>query len=159
MTSTAIAGSIGHTQAGAARSGASTVDAAESPVPLVSIVETCAAKASRRGLKRVGLLGRRFTMEAPFFADVFARHAITVVSPGERDRVALHHLYVEQLLRDETRPELIALVERLRDHERVDGVILGGTELPLLLRDETIAGLPTLDTTALHVAAIIERLR
>jgi aspartate racemase len=137
--------------------------AAQSPVPLLSIVETCAAEASRRGLTRLGLLGTRFTMEAPFFAEVFARHAITVVSPGERDRVALHHLYVVQLLRgefrEETRRELIAMVERLRDNEHIDGVILGGTELPLLLREETIAGLPTLDTTALHVAAIIERLR
>jgi aspartate racemase len=61
--------------------------------------------------------------------------------------------------REETRRELIAMVERLRDNEHIDGVILGGTELPLLLREETIAGLPTLDTTALHVAAIIERLR
>jgi aspartate racemase len=51
------------------------------------------------------------------------------------------------------------VVERLRDREHIDGVILGGTELPLLLRTDTIAGLPTLDTTAHHVAAIIERLR
>ena len=47
----------------------------------------------------------------------------------------------------------------LRDDERVDGVILGGTELPLLLRSPTIAGVPALDTTALHVAAIVARLR
>jgi aspartate racemase len=137
--------------------------AAQSPMPLLSIVETCAAEASHQGLTRLGLLGTRFTMEAPFFAEVFERHAIAVVSPGERDRVALHQLYVEQLLRgefrEETRRELIAMVERLRDHEHIDGVILGGTELTLLLRDETIAGLPTLNTTALHVAAIIERLR
>jgi aspartate racemase len=51
------------------------------------------------------------------------------------------------------------MVERLRDKERIDGVILGGTELPLLMTDPTIADLPALDTTGLHVAAIIERLR
>lgn len=137
--------------------------AALSPVPLLSIVETCAEEASRRGFTRLGLLGTRFTMEAPFYPDVFARRAIAVVSPGERDRAVLHQRYVEQLLRgefrEETRREVIAMVERLRDPEHIDGVILGGTELPLLLRDGTIAGLPTLDTTALHVAAIIERLR
>jgi aspartate racemase len=137
--------------------------AAKSPVPLLSIVEACAVEASHQGLTRLGLLGTRFTMEARFFAEVFARHGIAVVSPGERDRVALHQLYVEQLLcgefREETRRELIVMVERLRDHEHIDGVILGGTELTLLLRDETIVGLPALDTTALHVAAIIERLR
>jgi aspartate racemase len=134
-----------------------------SPVPLLSIVEVCAQEAGRRRLARLGLLGTRFTMEAPFFADAFARHAIAVVSPGEQDRALVHERYVEQLLlgdfREETRNELIAVVERLRDREHIDGVILGGTELPLLLRTATIAGLPTLDTTALHVAAIIERLR
>jgi len=51
------------------------------------------------------------------------------------------------------------LVERLRDQQGVDGVILGGTELPLLLTTPDVAGLPTLDTTALHVAAIVARLR
>jgi len=137
--------------------------AAQSSVPLLSIVEACAAEARRRGLTRLGLLGTRFTMEAPFYPDAFARHAITVVSPGQHDRTVVHERYVEQLLlgdfREETRDELIAVVERLRDREHIDGVILGGTELPLLLRDDTIAELPTLDTTALHVAAIIERLR
>jgi len=61
--------------------------------------------------------------------------------------------------RDETRRGVVAIVERLRDQARIDGVILGGTELPLLMTDPTIAGLPALDTTGLHVAAIIDRLR
>ena len=86
-----------------------------------------------------------------------------MVPPGAADRAWVHDRYVTQLLpgdfRDETRREIIALVERMRDTERVDGVILGGTELPLLLPTPIIAGLPALDTTALHVAAIIERLQ
>ena len=53
----------------------------------------------------------------------------------------------------------VGLIKRLRDEERIDGIILGGTELPLLLRAPEIAGLPTLDTTALHVDAIVKRLR
>jgi aspartate racemase len=51
------------------------------------------------------------------------------------------------------------LVERLRGEQGIDGVILGGTELPLLLTGTSIAGVPLLDTTALHVDAIVERLR
>src|SRR5256885_16718381 len=86
-----------------------------------------------------------------------------IVTPGERERTAVHERYVGQLLkgdfRDETRQWMVALIARLRDEERIDGIILGGTELPLLLRAETIAGLPTLDTTALHVDAIVDRLR
>ena len=61
--------------------------------------------------------------------------------------------------RDDTRREFIELVRRLRHEERIDGVILGGTELPLRLSSATIPDVPALDTTALHVAAIIKRLR
>jgi aspartate racemase len=137
--------------------------AARGTVPLLSIVETCAAEARRRGLRRLLLLGTRFTMEAPFYPAVFARHGMAVVVPDEADRAWIHARYVGELLpgdfRDETRRELVARVERLRDTERLDGVVLGGTELPLLLGAPTVAGLPALDTTALHVDAIVARLR
>ncbi len=137
--------------------------AARSPVPLLSIVEVCAEEATRRGLKRLALLGTRFTMEAAFYPDVFARHRIAIVTPEEADRAWIHERYVGELLkgdfRDETRQRMVAIVARLRDRERIDGVILAGTELPLLLNATDIAGLPVLDTTALHVAAIVKRLR
>jgi aspartate racemase len=137
--------------------------AARSPVPLLSIVEVCVAEAERRGLRRLGLLGTRFTMEAAFYPEVCARRGITVVAPGEADRAWVHERYVGQLLkgefRDDTRQELVSLVARMRDEEQIDGVILGGTELPLILPTPTIANLPALDTTALHVAAIVDRLR
>jgi aspartate racemase len=137
--------------------------AARSPVPLVSIVEVCARDAERRGFRRLALLGTRFTMEAPFYPEVCARHGITVVTPNDADRRWVHERYVGELLegdfRDDTRQRFISLVASLRDAERVDGVILGGTELPLLLPTPVIADVPALDTTALHVAAIVERLR
>ncbi|HET6763240.1 MAG TPA: amino acid racemase [Longimicrobiaceae bacterium] len=137
--------------------------ALRSPVPLVSIVEVCAQEAQRRGLRRLGLLGTRFTMEAAFYPDVCAGHGIDVVAPGEADRTWVHERYIGQLLkgefRDDTRREFIALIARMRREEQIDGVILGGTELPLLLPTPVIADLPMLDTTALHVAAIIDRLR
>ena len=137
--------------------------AARSPVPLVSIVEVCAAEARRRGLRRLALLGTRFTMEAPFYPTVCARYGIAVVTPSDTDRAWVHERYVGQLLqgefRDDTRQEFTSLVARLREEEGIDGVILGGTELPLLLTTSTIAGVPALDTTALHVAAIVARLR
>jgi aspartate racemase len=136
---------------------------ARSPVPLLSIVEVCAKEARRRGLSRLLLIGTRFTMEAPFYPAVCARHGVAVVTPNESDRSWLHERYVGELLRgdfrDETRQQVTALVGRLRDEQRIDGVVLGGTELPLLLRAEGIAGVPALDTTELHVAAIVERLR
>lgn len=137
--------------------------AARSPVPLLSIVEVCAREARERGLRRLALLGTRFTMEAPFYPEVCARYEVAVVIPDGADRAWVHERYVEELLRgdfrDDTREQFVALVRRLRDDKGVDGVILGGTELPLLLREPVIAEIPALDTTALHVAAIVERLR
>jgi aspartate racemase len=107
--------------------------AARSPVPLVSIVEVCADEAGQRGLRRPALLGTRFTMEADFFPTVFARRGIEVVSPSEQDRSWVHERYVGELLkgdfRVETRRQIVALVERLRLEEGVDGVILGGTDV------------------------------
>ena len=136
---------------------------ARSPVPLLSIVETCAAEARRRGLRRVALLGTRFTMEATFYPEVCARSGVDVVTPTADERARVHERYIGELLkgdfREETRQEFVSLVERLRRDERIEGVVLGGTELPLLLRDASIAGVPVLDTTGLHVAAIVQRLR
>jgi aspartate racemase len=137
--------------------------AARSPVPLLSIVEVCAEEARRRGLRRLALLGTRFTMEAPFYPAVCARHGVAVIVPPAAERAWIHERYVKELLRgefrDDTRRQVVALVGRLRDGERIDGVILGGTELPLLLPTPVIADVPALDTTALHVAAIVGRLR
>ena len=136
--------------------------AAQSPVPLLSIVDPSAQEAKRRGLRRLALLGTRFTMEAPFYRTACARHGIEVLSPGDADRSWIHERYVGELLkgsfRDETREGFVALVQRMRDAHGIDGVIFAGTELPLLLQGSEIAGLPALDTTALHVAAIIESL-
>jgi aspartate racemase len=136
--------------------------AAAAPVPLLSIVEVCAAEARRRGLRRLLLLGTRFTMQAEFYPTVFARYGIDIVAPDEAERTWVHARYVDELLngdfRDATRDEFVALITRLRGRAHVDGIILGGTELPLLLRAPVIADLPVLDTTELHVTAIVSRL-
>ena len=133
-----------------------------SPVPLLSIVEVAAAEARRRHLSRVAVLGTRFTMEAPFYPAVLWRHGVEVVpiQPAERDWI--HACYVGELLKgrfhDADRERFIAFVARLKDELEIDGVVLAGTELPLLLRAETLAGLPALDTTELHVSSIVTRL-
>ena len=134
-----------------------------SPVPLLSIVEVCADEGRRRGLRRLGLLGTRFTMQAPFYPAVCERHGIALVRPNDEERAWMHERYVGELLkgefRDDTRQGVVSLVKRLRDEEEIDGVILGGTELPLLVTTPTIADVPALDTTALHVSAIVKKLR
>jgi aspartate racemase len=136
---------------------------ARSPIPMVSIVEACADEAQRRDLRRLGLLGTRFTMEGSFYPTVFARRGIAIVSPNDKERTWIHARYVGQLLkgdfRKETKDGVTSVVRRLREEENIDGVILGGTELTLLLSEPVVGDIPALDTTALHVDAIVKRLR
>jgi aspartate racemase len=128
----------------------------------VSIVEATAEEARRLGLRRIAILGTKFTMESSMYPDVCGRYGIQVVAPDKPEREMVHDRYVNQMLkgdfREETRSEIVALIERLRNEKHIGGVILGGTELTLLLTGPAVAGLPALDTTALHVAAILRRL-
>jgi len=135
---------------------------ARSPIPLISIVEATAEEAKRRGMKRVGLLGTRFTMEGSFYPTVLTRYGIDCVTPDLREITWIHERYIGQMLRgdfrEETRDGVIGIILRLGNEERIDGVILGGTELTMLLSASSVGGVPALDTTALHVSAIVKRL-
>ena len=130
-----------------------------SPIPLISIVEATCNEAKKRGIGRAGLLGTRFTMQASFYPDVFSRQGIAVVMPHEEEQVWIHEKYVGELLKDEflpeTRERLLEIIDRMKEQEQIQGVILGGTELPLLLREETASGIPLLDTTRIHVQAMV----
>jgi aspartate racemase len=133
-----------------------------SPISLVSIVETTCRAAELQGLKRVGLLGTLFTMAGRFYPDVFDQTEIALVTPTSEEQEYIHEKYIGELLHNiflaETRQGLLSIVERLRREEDVDGLILGGTELPLILRDASYVGIPFLDTTKLHVERIVEEL-
>ena len=132
----------------------------QSPVPLVSIVEATCARVKMLGLKRPGLLGTRFTMQGNFYPDVFSRHGIELVVPLPDDRNYVHDKYMNELVNGiflpETRSGLLAVIDRLKEKEKIDAVILGGTELPLILRDDGDAGIPFLNTTKIHVEAALE---
>ncbi|HEY6947649.1 MAG TPA: amino acid racemase, partial [Gemmatimonadales bacterium] len=131
------------------------------PIPLLSIVEAACAAAEAQGLTRVGLLGTRFTMQARFYPDVFARAAIRVVVPDAEEQRWVHDRYVHELIpaifRPETRERMLALVARMKARDGIEGVILGGTELPLLLRDAS-GGIPLLDTTRIHADCAVAQL-
>src|SRR4030095_6962664 len=107
-------------------------------IPLISIVEATFAVARGLNLTRVGLLGTRFTMQSAAYPSVFTRRGIMVVVPDAADQEYVPGKYMSELVRAEYRPEtragLLAVVERLRSREGIDAVVLGGTELPLILR-------------------------
>jgi aspartate racemase len=128
---------------------------ARSPIPLVSIVEAACEAALSLGLKKAGLLGTRFTMQGGFYPKVFSAHGIEVIVPRPDEQYYVHDRYMGELVhgvyRAETRERLLTIVERLKREEGIQGLILGGTELPLLFRDGPQAGVPMLDTTKLHV--------
>jgi len=133
----------------------------ESPLPLVSIVVATCCEVSALGLKRVGLLGTRFTMEGHFYSDVFSKRGIDVVVPAADEQAYIHDKYTTELLRNvflpQTREGLLRIVERMKEQDAVDGVILGGTELPLLLR-VTESPVLLLDTTRIHARAAVAQL-
>jgi aspartate racemase len=132
-----------------------------SPLPLVSIVDATRDEAVRLGLKRVGLFGTRFTMQGHFYQDVFDRAGLTVVVPDETEQAFIHDKYMSELVKGilapETRERLLEIVARIKARDGVEAVILGGTELPLILRDPTASGIPLLDTTVIHARAIVAR--
>jgi aspartate racemase len=134
----------------------------QSPIPLLSIVEATCEAAKASGLKRVGLFGTRFTMQGSFYPEVFSSERIQIVAPDEDEQAYIHDKYMNELVEGvflpETRERLLTIVDRLKEREGIEGLILGGTELPLILRNSTTAGIPFLDTTQIHVKALVAQL-
>jgi aspartate racemase len=133
----------------------------QSAIPLISIVQATCDAAKSLGLKRLGLLGTRFTMQGRFYADVFSRKEITLIVPEQSEQSYIHDKYMDELVNGiflpETRQQLLTIVQRLQERESIDGLILGGTELPLILRDAD-AGIPFLDTARIHVQAALAKM-
>jgi len=129
-------------------------------IPMLSILEATADAAAAAGLSRLALFGTGFTMRAAMFPETFASRGMTIVVPNEEEQAFIHEKYMGELfvgaILDETRTALIAIVETMKQRNNIDGLILGGTELSLILREPTAAGLPVLDTTQIHVEAAIE---
>ncbi len=126
----------------------------QSPIPLISIVQTACEAARGLELTRVGLFGTRFTMQGHFYPEVFSRQGITLIMPNLDEQDYIHDKYMSELINGiflpETREGLLQIVERLKEKTDIQGLILGGTELPLILRDVDDRGIPFLDTTRIH---------
>lgn len=134
----------------------------KSPIPLLSIVTATLDKAKELGLKQVGLLGTKFTMASNFFSAPFSAQGISVIVPAQNDQDYIHEKLVQEIelgiFTDETRTGLLAVIERLIEQENIEAVILGCTELPLIL-SKSAFGIPFLNTTAIHVESIVNYCR
>jgi aspartate racemase len=133
-----------------------------SPIPLLSIVHATCEAARVLHLRRVGIFGTRFTMEGRFYREVFSTAGIDLVTPRDDERAYIHEKYMDELVKgvflSATRNRLLEIVGALRDRDAIDGVLLAGTELPLVLSDDTAAGIPLLDTTKIHVDSAVREL-
>jgi aspartate racemase len=131
-----------------------------SPIPLLSIVQSTCNRARALGFTRLGLLGTGFTMRANFYPGVFARAGLQLVVPGKAEQAFIHEKYINELLKNQflpqTRAAILDIIEQMQTGERIEALILAGTELPLLLRGAEPKGLPFLDTTMIHVDAAVE---
>ncbi len=133
---------------------------ARSPIPLLSIVQAACDHARELGLRRLGLLGTGFTMRARFYPDTFARAGLELIAPREDEQAIIHDKYINELLKNQFRPEtratLLGIIERMRNDEQIEAFLLAGTELPLLLRGAEPEGVAFLDTTLIHVKAAVD---
>ena len=101
-------------------------------------------------------------MQADFYQKVFAREKIDIVVPESKDQDYIHEKYFAELVLGnflpETRENLLAIVDRMKAVADIDGVILAGTEIPLILRDESHNGVALLDTGKIHCQAAVNEM-
>ena len=131
----------------------------KSPLPMLSIIEETCKNAQKRGLKKLGLLGTRFTMESDFFKKPFEYREMAVIVPDKEDQELIHQRLFSEIelgiIKDSTREELLSIVRKMIDRHSIDAVILGCTELPLILNKDEF-GIPFLNTTAIHAESIVK---
>jgi len=135
---------------------------AKLPIPFISIVQAACAHAKERGLKRLALFGTRYTMQADFYQKVFQREGIELLAPELRDQNYIHEKYFAELVPGIFLPEtlagLLAIVDRMKSNADIEGVVLAGTELALILRDESHNGVALLDTGKIHCQAAVDEM-
>ncbi|MGC8659773.1 MAG: aspartate/glutamate racemase family protein [Desulfomonilaceae bacterium] len=128
-------------------------------IPVLRLADATARKVKEKGLKKVALLGTTYTMGQNFYRDrLEQRYGLTVVTPNEAEReyintVIFDELCAEKIL-DESRKGFIKIINRLIEEEGAKGVILGCTEIPLLVKQEDVP-VPVFDTTQIHSEAAV----
>jgi aspartate racemase len=127
-------------------------------IPLLSLVDATGAEIKNRGLKKVGLIGTRFAMNKPYYRDGLAKYGIKVVTPDEEDQKEVGRVIFEELaygvLKDSSKANYLTIMERLVK-QGAQGIILGCTEIPLLIK-QSDTKIPVFDTTTIHAEAAFQ---
>jgi aspartate racemase len=131
---------------------------ARSPLPLISIIDATAETIKEEGMKKVGLLGTRFTMENSFFMEGLAKHGIEVIVPEKEGRNYIDNVVFEELsiglLRPESRNGYLKIISSLIENG-AEGIVLGCTEIPLLVTPEHTS-VKLFDTATIHAEKALQ---
>ena len=126
--------------------------------PMINLLVTIADAIKEQGLKKVGLLGTIYTMQLDFFHNALDKHNIEVIVPNQEDQEYVNQVIFDELvhhiLNDESRKGYLEVIRRLQERG-AEGVILGCTEIPLLIRQEECS-IPVFDTTTIHALATLK---
>lgn len=132
----------------------------EARLPWLHIAEVVAREAHARGFRRLAILGTSYLMEGPVYPGKLEPFGIESRMPNPDERKDINSLIFDRLVfnvvTEKDRSALLAVIQRLRDEHQCDAVVLGCTELPLILNNE-VSPLPTLDSTRLLARAAITR--
>lgn len=127
-------------------------------IPVIHIATVTANEIVKYEIKKVGLLGTKFTMELDFFKSKLEEKGITAIIPDEHDREFVHNTIFDELgkgiVKPETKAKYLKIIEKLIENG-AEGIILGCTEIPLIIKENDVK-VPTFDTTLLHSKAAIE---
>ncbi len=135
---------------------------AKSPLPLLSIVEETYKKTRTLNIKKIGLIGTKFTMESSFYSNMFSKGEIQIIVPNIDEQEYIHNKLMTEIeygiIKDETREGLLSIIHRMKEQQQIEGIILGCTEFPLILKQSAF-GIPFLNTTAIHIESIFNYCR
>jgi aspartate racemase len=129
-------------------------------IPVLRIYDVTGEKVNGSGLKKVALLGTKYTMEEPFYRNALEKdYGVQVVTPNLTERDYINKVIFDELVRNDvrndSRTEYVRIINRLVDEEGAQGVILGCTEIPLLIHQSDVK-VPVFDTTRIHAEAAVD---
>jgi len=129
-------------------------------IEIVEIFESTAIEINKLGLKKVALLGTRFTMEDRFYIEELKRNRVHAIVPNPEEIEVINNIILTELTKEiftvESKNIFLQIINKLKKQEGIDGVILGCTEIPLLIKNED-ASLPLFDTTEIHTEFIVRK--
>lgn len=127
-------------------------------IPVIHIADATGERVREKGVRTVALLGTKYTMEQPFYRDRLKKYGIKVVTPDERERDYINTVIFDELcagkINEKSKVQFVQIIDRLVKEEGAEGVILGCTEIPLLIKQEDVS-VPVFDTTAIHSEAAV----